>query len=300
MLTYALLFLAIGVPLIILVIVMVVRLLLVKLDKRRSPLTLKVVNLPGEGLRRRMTKHDEAYDEAVSMAMVSGLVVLASWLLWRMRISGIDWTRFGYGSGDLLFVGVLAVLLAWSSWKVLRSAAARSRCRQGLNAELAIAQCLLPVVADGGTVLHDFPADKFNIDHIVVGASAVFAIETKSRKKPGEKGKASTLVTYDGSRLHFPKHVETRPIEQAAAQARWLAKFLASGVGEPVRVVPVVALPGWYVEQKVQRPDVLVSNCHNPRFMMSASFGEPLGDVMRKRIAHVLLERYPHLAEERF
>jgi hypothetical protein len=64
-------------------------------------------------------------------------------------------------------------------------------------------------------------------------------------------------------------------------------------VGEPFRVVPVVALPGWFVENKSQRPDVLVTNGHNPGFMASDSFGPAFTDAMRKRIAHVLIERYP-------
>lgn len=298
--SYALLYLAVGIPLAVLFIVTVVRLALVGLDKRRSPLTFKVVNLPGEGLRRKIAKHDNAYDEAVSIAMVAGPVMFSAWILWRMRVSGFNWGSVSYGVWDLAFVAALAIMLAWSSWKVWRHASARRKCRQGLDAELAVAQCLLPLTAEGFPVFHDFPAEKFNIDHIVIGASAVFAIETKARRKPDEKGRAAARVGYDGAKLQFPKHVEVQPLEQATSQARWLARFLAGGVGEPVRVVPIVALPGWYVEQKVQRPDVLVSNCHNPKFMASTSFGPPLGDVMRRRIAHVLLERYPNLSEEKF
>ncbi|MBA3486399.1 MAG: NERD domain-containing protein [Lysobacter sp.] len=163
-----------------------------------------------------------------------------------------------------------------------------------MAAELAVAQCLMPLMAEGLAVFHDLPADKFNIDHIVIGRSAVFAVEPKSRRKPGGKGRESARVNYDGARLHFPNHVEIKSVEQAAMQAQWLQKFLTSGTGETVRVIPVVALPGWYVENRsTSRPDVLVTNCRNPGFMANGNFGAPFSEAMRKRIAHVLVERYP-------
>jgi len=33
---------------------------------------------------------------------------------------------------------------------------------------------------DGYHVYHDFPAERFNIDHVVVGPAGAFAIETKA------------------------------------------------------------------------------------------------------------------------
>ncbi|MBA3487310.1 MAG: hypothetical protein H0T88_09000, partial [Lysobacter sp.] len=41
-------------------------------DKRRSPLTFKVLNLPGEGLRRSIEKHDDAFHEYTAAAAVVG------------------------------------------------------------------------------------------------------------------------------------------------------------------------------------------------------------------------------------
>ena len=144
-------------------------------------------------------------------------------------------------------------------------------------------------------VFHDFPSDRSNIDHIVVARGAVFAIETKSRRKPATKGKASALVRYDSQQLFFPTHTETRPIEQAAYQANWLEGFLRNAGVDGVRVIPVLALPGWYVERtnREVRASVLVNNCTNSRFMMSENFGPPMPESMRKHIAHVLSQRYP-------
>ena len=191
-------------------------------------------------------------------------------------------------------------VLGWCLWRLVSHARQARRYREGLDAELAVAQSLMPLVAEGGLVFHDFPCDRFNIDHIVVGRSVVFAIETKSRRKPSEKGRESARVIYDGTKLTFPTSHETKPVGQARYQAEWLTKFLASGAGEAVRVVPVVALPGWYVESTQRgRPDVLVTNCNNPLFllMMDKKYGPPMSESLRKRVAHALFERYPALDE---
>jgi hypothetical protein len=263
-------------------------------DKRRSPLTLKVLNLPGEGLRRSIEKHDEGFNENASLALVVGPLVLMSWLLIRLDRIIPDWTMVKFGAGDWLLIAIAVAMVGWCAWRMIFHANRRRLFRQGLEAEQAVAQCLMPLMAEGMAVFHDFPGDKFNIDHVVVGRGAVFAVETKSRKKPEAKGRESARVNYDGKRLEFPEHVETKPLQQALVQAQWLQKFLASGVGEPVRVIPVLALPGWYVESRAPRPEVLVSNCHNPSFMASNNFGPEFDGAMRKRIAHVLAERYPN------
>ena len=266
-------------------------------DRRRSPLTFNVLNLPGEGLRRSIEKHDEAFNEKTALVIIAGPVVLASWLLARMDRVVEDWSLIQLGWGDALFAVLGVVVIGWGTWGLIHHASSRRKYLQGRAAELAVAQCLMPLMAEGALVYHDLPADKFNIDHIVIGQGAVFAIETKSRRKPAEGGRESARVDYDGTRLKFPKHVETKPIDQARRQAQWLARFLESGVGEPIRVIPVLALPGRYTQNSVQRPDVLVTNCHNPGFMVGSKFGEAFSPAMRKRIAHVLTRQYPPMED---
>lgn len=266
-------------------------------NRRRSPLTSKLLNQPGDGIRQRMEKHDEAFAEALAGVVAVGPVFLAAWLMVRVDRAVPDWSQMRYGWGDLILFAAAAVMLGWTVRSLVVHARERRKYQDGLTAEIAVAQSLNRLMGQGAVVFHDFPADKFNIDHIVVGRGAVFAIETKSRRKPAEKGRESARVIYDGKRLQFPTHAEEAPLGQAARQAKWLEDFLGRGVGEPVRVIPVVALPGWYVETKAQRPPVLVSNCHNPNFMASESFGAAYSPAMRSRIAHVLAERYPGLPE---
>ena len=263
-------------------------------DRRRSPITHKVLNFPGEGLRRKIAKHEDRFYESAGLAICVGPIILAAWLLARLR--NIDWSKLQFGVGDYLFPVVGLVILLWCAWRLIQHARARRRYFQALEAELAVGQSLSRLQTQGALVFHDFPVGKFNIDHIVIGRSVVFAVETKSRKKPPEKGKKSAEVLYDGEVLTYPSGIkERKPIEQASSQADWLSKFLASGVGEPVRVIGVLALPGWYTPPTGGRPSVLVNNCANPAFMMNDRFGAAMPESLRTRIAHVLTDRYPEL-----
>ena len=264
-------------------------------DKRRSPLTVQLLNLPGEGLRKRIADCEEKFFESAGLMVAIGPIVLSTWLLTRLNKAGINWSTLDFGAGDLVFAVFLLAAISWVLWRLINCAIRRRHALDGLNAELSVAQCLTPLIAEGAMVFHDFPCDRYNIDHIVVAHSVVFAMETKSRRKPETKGKASAQVRYDGQQLFFPNHTERQPIEQAAYQAEWLERFLRNAGAKQVRVIPILALPGWYVERinRDVRAHVLVNNCTNTRFMMHEKFGPPMAEDVRKHIAHVLSERYP-------
>ena len=266
-------------------------------DDRRDPVNIKVLRGAGDGVRERIGQHSESFDSGLILALLIGPICYVAWANKWMVDKGFSWSKYSPGWFDVILLAIAMVALTACFLHLVKHAIAARKHRQGLAAELATAQCLNQVMAEGGLVFHDFPGDSFNIDHIVIGQSAVFAIETKSRLKPGKGGKDAARVSYDGAKLLFPSHVETKPLEQARRQAEWLGRFLASGVGEPVRVVPYLALPGWFVENKVPRPDVLVGNPRNPMFMVRDGFGAPLSEPMKRRIAHVLSERYPAKAD---
>ena len=85
----------------------------------------------------------------------------------------------------------------------------------------------------GYYVFHDVNLDvttnKFNVDHVVLGKSGVFAVETKGRTKPVKgDAKVNANVKYDGTQLNFPNWVEAEPVEQAKRQANTLQKWLSS------------------------------------------------------------------------
>lgn len=129
----------------------------------------------------------------------------------------------------------------------------------GLKAEQVVGQSLTQLLYSGFRVFHDIPATslKFNIDHVVVCPSGVFAIETKSRRK-GITGSHHKVVVKN-DKLEFSTWTDTKIIEQAKRQTKWLSQELTSSTGEYVVVSPMVALPGYFVERK-DKSSVLVLN----------------------------------------
>lgn len=262
-----------------------------KRDDRRSPLTEKLLHGPGQQLRRELEKSDESMDTVLIALIISGPLLLSTWALPQ-----VVWTKVAFGPTEwtlaFLFVGVVV----WAIHRSIGLRAKRIRLREGLDAELMTAQLLLPLAGKGCQVFHDIPAKDFNLDHVVIGPYAVFMVETKSRKKPGH-GKQSAQVKYDGRALHFPDHVSSKAVDQARAEADWLKKFLHGAAGDAVPVVPVVALPGWYVtyDREAGRSDVKVVNPKMHGIFVDKQNSAPLSESLRNRIAYALVQRYPAL-----
>jgi hypothetical protein len=265
-----------------------------RLAGRRSPLVDKLAHLPGEQLRAHMAILGDRIEERIVQLLMIGpaalLVVLLPRVSWvQLRLYWVDWLVLGSAIG----------LCAWNVRRLIPLWRERRNCRDGMHAEVAVAQQLDRLQAQDCLVLHDIPAGDFNIDHVVVGPSAVFAVETKSRRKAGE-GKPAATVTYDENALKFPGWVETRPLEQARAQARWLADYLRGETGDPTPVLPVVCLPGWFVTmgKDAHRADVRVINPKMSNLFIESGVRPRLDTAHRNRIVNALYKRYPELVSD--
>ncbi|WP_161788484.1 nuclease-related domain-containing protein [Desulfonatronum thiodismutans] len=161
---------------------------------------------------------------------------------------------------NLIFYIPFALLYGFGLYRMNFHLNQRRNARLGFEGEMAVGQELNQLLANGYHVFHDYPAGKFNIDHVLIGPAGVFAVETKARSKPTTgDAKADAKVLYDGKQLKFPGWTETEPIQQAKRQAADLSVELSKAVGEPVLAQPVLAIPGWYVE-RTTKPDVFIIN----------------------------------------
>ena len=86
-------------------------------------------------------------------------------------------------------------------------------------------------------MLHDIVGDGFNIDHVLIGPTGVYTIETKTISKPA---KGACEISYDGETICVNGLIPDRdPIVQAKAQANWLQNFLKDSTGK-FKVLPIV------------------------------------------------------------
>jgi len=250
-----------------------------KTHRRKNPLTSDLLRTPGEALREKLV--DLKVDLFADMVMM----ILLPLLIFAMTLSH---DVFGTKTSTLtkiVFILMALTTICFLLFRINKNKQKIGKINLGLDAELAVGQELNQLMREGFWVYHDFPADNFNIDHILVGPCGVFAVETKGRAKPIRKdGSAEREVLYDGESLQFPHMREKKPLKQAEAQARWLEKWLSGAVGEHVAVTPVLALPGWYIKQ-TQRKGIPVINGKNSGAFFSKFEGN-LTEKLQRQIAH--------------
>ncbi|MEO3937521.1 nuclease-related domain-containing protein [Dermatophilaceae bacterium Soc4.6] len=104
----------------------------------------------------------------VGLALVCGLIVLASLLLARIW-PGQSWLLGCFAGGAATFFGVARLSPpGWiENWQL------------GAWGEEATAKALGPMEAEGWVVVHDLPTGRGNVDHVVVGPGGVFLLDSK-------------------------------------------------------------------------------------------------------------------------
>lgn len=259
---------------------------------RRSPLTSELLRTPGYGLREKIDSLDLDIDTHLVVLTMLPLILYASWLQERVLVG-----PSGLPVGGWLFVIAGITVIVFGLVKLLKLVVVRQKFREARDGELATAQLMEQLIARGGRLFHDIQAKGFNIDHVVVAPGGVFAVETKHRLKPVKgSNKQNAIVRTDGRRLMFPGWAETKPLEQAKAQAAWLAGELTQATGARVIVKPVVALPGWYVERTAPG-GVLAINPKNCAFMAKPVAGEERLTVEQIRSISYQLARLCRIPE---
>lgn len=166
------------------------------------------------------------------------------------------------GAGLVLILGIVL-----TARRVFRHFHERRNYLLGYLGEREVGESLEPLLSEGYAIFHDMPCEgarkDFNIDHVVVGPTGLFAIETKTRRKGrAREGYREHEVIYDGKRLVWPWAEEDFALVQAQNAAEWLTQWVHKMTGKSIVAKPVLALPGWYVTTKALGP-VSVQNAKN-------------------------------------
>ena len=237
-------------------------LFLQKRRRNRSPIKGDFLRSPGESLRKSIE------DQQLEFL---GLFTTAAFLpIWFPLVYLAQNFDKGHDPVIAIIFGIFLLgAMTYVVLKMLRTLSRLKANRLGLDGETATGQELNQLMRHGCYVFHDIEAEYGNVDHIVVGPGGVFAVETKARSKPvtGD-GKKDATAHYDGRRIEFPHFFETDALEQARLQSKWASKWLSRSTGEPVKVCPVVALPGWYVD-RTGSSNVLVLNPREDKTFMT-------------------------------
>ena len=247
-----------------------------------EPFTEMPLRPPGESLRIKIESLAEELQDSVLKLLGVSLVASAILMLSAIKATGLVWIV------TVVFLGVSYFIYGRRSLRQLKQL---RDYRLGLKGECAVGQELNQLVAEGFQVFHDLPFDSFNIDHVIVGPAGVWAVETKTRRKPAAiKGAAKALVIYEGQTLQFPWGRDRFGLDQAKHNAAALSKWLSAATGEFTPVAAMLVLPGWWVERKAYG-SVNVLNPKEVRRAFPQRPASPLNPERIQRIAFLLIER---------
>ena len=261
-------------------------------EGKRCPVGDRRIHGAGEQLRKRIEDETDRMTGGLIVLFFIGPYFLAAWALQKVEWSSV---RFEWGEAILLIA--FAVAGGCAVRRIQHHGMRRRRAIAGLRAELYTAQELNRLMQSGCHVLHDVPADGFNLDHVIVSPAGIYVVETKSVRKPRPSpNKDHFKVEFDGERLRFPGFCTERPIQQARRQAQWLSEFLRGAIDRPVRVQPAVALPGWWIDGGRQSGNGAVQ-VFNPAGRGAAFMADvrstPLDEGTAALVRQALLLRYP-------
>ncbi len=206
-------------------------------NKKRSPLKALPLHTAGqsieEEIRRIQTVEIGTY-VAVAVCMV--LLAMFEWYKWILSVPP---SPIAISLASLTVVSFCVI-------QIIRYKREIKSLRLARDGEKAVGEYLDRFREDGYRVLHDLVVGDFNIDHIIIGKTGIYTIETKtiSKMKRGVQN-----IYYDGDEISFNGVKPDRnPIIQAKAQAAWVRDFIHDFFKKKVRIQPVVVFPGWYIK----------------------------------------------------
>lgn len=258
------------------------------LKKERPPVSDKLLRPPGESLRREIEKLDDQVND-ILVATLFGPAVVAVVLI--LQNNGLK--AANNSARITIITAAAAVILAFVLlvWRLLYLLNRRRNFRLGFAGERAVAEELNKLMLDGYHVFHDVPMDPYgNVDHVIVGPAGIYSVETKTRSKPNSSsGKRNYEIVFDGKAVHFPRGIDSDPLEQAKQQADRLRADLSQAVGEPVRVRAILTFPGWYITNRVKtNMETAVLNPKRIRAAIVNSSSSTLSKQLIERVAYQL------------
>jgi hypothetical protein len=218
--------------------------------KARLPVKDKLLRAPGETLRRRMERFDDELPGYAMWTLLYGPIWFLVFVLYvKLRLKSPHLLAEMIGTQLIVIVVTLVV-----SRKAVLALQRYRNDRLGFRGERAVGEELNKLMLDGCLVYHDVPGEgPWNVDHVVVAPTGVYTIETKTRSKDKcNKDRKDYEVIYDGKTLQYPNWIDTHGLDQAKANARWLAKHLSNALAEEIKVTPILTLPGWLVTNRVK------------------------------------------------
>jgi len=248
-----------------------------------SPLKRRLLRSPGQSCTEEM---ENLFDNrilpwVVVLSMIPGMLA-AGGLQCLFRVA-LTWREMTF----LTILGGVVCLICFRRLLSLRTI--YRAYRLGHLGERFVAEELDKLREQGYRTFNDLAGERFNIDHVLVGPTGVYSVETKTRRQRAE---GSPRLTFDGERVLVDGLLPDRdPISQARGNAQHVQRMLSHLVGGKLWVQPIVFFPGWDIDYRCNKTES-AAWVVNERTLKCALWGEPprLSDEDVQRICAALDE----------
>lgn len=166
---------------------------------------------------------DKFFSEGLFPAGLSVFLAAMEWMRWHNQST----------PNPALMTIIAFLTLIWAGFYFRKTKQKLARLALGRDGEIAVSQTLNKLRADGYEVLNDLQGEDWNIDHVLIGPSGVYTIETKTLRKPR---RGPTIINYAGNKLTKGKLDLSAHLRQAKAQANtrrtsgyWNPRHFCSG-----------------------------------------------------------------------
>jgi len=204
---------------------------------KRSPLKASPLHTAGQSI-------DEEIGRIHSVEIATYMTTAACMVL----LSAFEWYKWitsAPPSPVPITIGA-SIMVAYCVFKIHQYKKEVKKLKLARDGEKAVGEYLDSFREQGYRVLHDLVVGDYNIDHVIIGTTGIYTIETKTISK---FVRGDQRIIYDGNEISINGFKPDRnPIIQAKAQANWVQEFVRDFVGFKVKVKPVVVFPGWYIE----------------------------------------------------
>ncbi len=214
----------------------------------RSPRRPKSLQAPRQSLDEavRAIVERDAHEAMVPAALLT-MIAIWEWIRWLSPMPGPE-----------LLTAIALAAICWASVKVRRARTTIERLKLGRDSEREVGDAFDQLREWGYRVFHDIPGPDYTVDHLLVGPQGLFLVETRTGARPA---RGVGRIRYDGETLTVVgRRGDRDPIQQAMAQARWVADLVSDSSGRNCFVRPVVLFPGWFVERLARATSVWVLN----------------------------------------
>lgn len=221
----------------------------VKRRFERAPVLEKLLRTPGENLRLKLF----AFDDLLLLHLTgTALIPLLVTVLGLWIVNGVSGPYQTLGL-IVLFL-LLAVALYFAAQWLIKILDQRYEYRVAYFGEREVGEIVDSFRLKGFLVFHDVPATEanpvFHLDHVIVGSTGVFAIQTQTRVRGTPRpGFPEHKIIFDGQKIVYPWADDFQTLEAARNQALWLESWLVQILGRQIPVQPLLVFPGWWVEE---------------------------------------------------